>query len=193
MVRVVLGSVLGGIAQWIVGFIFWGTPLGRLAFSVAPDAQNADIQAALARNLTALGAGTYQVPWPETAAGTVLLGKGPVAMVHFNPGGFPPMETSSLVAGLVLSIVSMLLVGFALLGITGRVADFGSRLRVLIGLAVATTLYFIIGQPVFNFYMPWGYWIYLAISHLAGFVAGGFVLIRWFLPAPVAATGFRAG
>jgi hypothetical protein len=187
MVRVLIGSVLGGIAQWIVGFLFWGTPLARLAFSVAPDAQNADIQAALARNLTALGKGTYQVPWPDSAQGTVLLGKGPVAMIHFNPGGFPTMETSALVGGLALSVVSMLLVAFAMLGIAARVPDFASRFRIVAGMGVATALYFIVGQPVYNFYMPFGYWIYLAVSLIVGFLAGGFVLTRWFLPRAVPA------
>ena len=27
MPRVLLGGLLGGFAMWIVGFIFWGTPL----------------------------------------------------------------------------------------------------------------------------------------------------------------------
>ena len=57
-----------------------------------------------------------------------------------------------------------------------------TRARIVVLVSVATVLYFTIGMPVFNYYMPSGYWIYLAISQLAGFVVGGLVLARWFLP-----------
>lgn len=182
MVRLMIGSVLGGLAQFFVGFFFWATPLGKIAFSVAGDAQNADVQAALARNLGGLGAGTYFVPWPDTPAGTVMMGKGPVALIHFSPAGQAPMDTGALVAGLVLSIVTIFLIGLALLRVADRVTDFAARLRVLLLFAAAATLYFIIAQPVFNSYMPWGYWIYLAVADFIGLVVGGLVLIRWFLP-----------
>lgn len=38
MVRTVIGGLLGGLAIYVVGFIFWGTPLSGLAFHRA-DAQ----------------------------------------------------------------------------------------------------------------------------------------------------------
>jgi hypothetical protein len=190
MIRILIGSVLGGLVQFFVGFIFWGTPLSRLVFTVAPDAQEAAVQTALAQNLTATGTGTYYVPWPETAQGLILHGRGPVALVFFNTGGFPLMAPSSLIGGLVLSIVSMLLVGLALHTVAARVDDFASRMRIVVFASLGVVLYSILGQPIFNFYMPWGYWIYLAISLIVGFVAGGFVLAKWFVPhaAPRVAT-----
>ncbi len=189
MIRVLVGSILGGIAQFFVGFVFWGIPfLSRIPFTVAPDAQNAAVQSALAQNLTATGTGTYYVPWPESAAGTVLHGRGPVALIFFNTHGFAPMDPSSLVVGLILSIVSILLLGLALHGIASRVTDFGSRAWIVLWVSLATVLYFTLTAPVYNFYMPWGYWIYLALSQLVGFVVGGLVLVRWFLPSNPAAT-----
>jgi hypothetical protein len=190
MIRIILGSILGGLAQFFVGFVFWGTPLARLAYTVAPDPQGAAVQTALAQNLTATGTGTYYVPWPETAQGLILHGRGPVALVFFNTGGFPLMAPSSLIGGLVLSIVSMLLVGLALHTVAARVDDFASRMRIVVFASLGVVLYSILGQPIFNFYMPWGYWIYLAISLIVGFVAGGFVLAKWFVPhaAPRVAT-----
>ena len=182
MIRILIGSILGGLVQFFIGFVFWGTPLSRVIFTVVPDAQNAAVQAALAQNLSATGSGTYHIPWPETAEGLTLHGKGPVALIFYNPGGFPLMETSSLIAGLVISILSMLLLGLALHAIAARVDDFATRARIVVLVALATSIYFILGQPVFNFYLPWGYWIYLAISLLAGFVVGGLVLARWFVP-----------
>ena len=78
MIRLVIGSIVGGLAQFLVGFVFWGTPLSRIAFTVAPDAANAAVQTALAQNLTATGAGalapsgegsrSWAGSWPSTAS-----------------------------------------------------------------------------------------------------------------------------
>jgi hypothetical protein len=182
MIRILIGSILGGLLQFFVGFVFWGTPLSRIAFSVAGDAQNAVVQTALAQNLTETGTGTYYIPWPETAQGLTLHGKGPVAMIFYNISGFPLMDSASLLGGLILSIVSMLLLGLALHTVAARVDDFASRAKIVVFASLAIVLYSIIGQPIYNFYMPWGYWIYLAISLLIGFIAGGLVLARWFVP-----------
>ena len=186
MIRLVIGSILGGLAQFFVGFVFWGTPLGKIPFTVASDAANADVQAALARNLTATGTGTYFVPWPDTAQGTTLFGHGPVALIQFNTSGFPMMMTSALVAGLILSIVSTFLLGLALYAVAPRVPEFATRARIVVLVSVATVLYFTLSMPVYNYYMPAGYFIYLAISQLVGLIVAGLIVARWFLPRPTA-------
>jgi hypothetical protein len=188
MVRIVIGSVVGGLAQWIIGAIFWATPLSRIAFHVAGDSANANVQLALAQNLTPTGTGTYYVPWPDTAQGTIMHGHGPVALIHFNTSGFALMDSASLIEGLILSIVSILLIGLALQTVGGRVQDFASRAKLVLLFAVAATLYFTIGQPVFNYYMPWGYFLYLGLSQVVGLAAGGLVLVRWFMPNSAASS-----
>lgn len=185
MIRLIPGAIAGGFAQFLVGFIFWGTPLSRLAFTTAGDAQNAAVQAALAQNLTVTGTGTYVVPWPSTAEGTTLFGKGPVATIHFNVGGFPAFDSASLIAGLILSIITALLIGVALWGIAGRVPAFIDRMKLVVLFSVAAVLYLHLGQPVFNHY-GWGYFIYLALADVIGLVVAGAVIARWFLPRPAA-------
>jgi len=182
MVRILIGSICGGLAQWIVGAIFWGTPLSKIAFRVVDDTKNAAVQQALSANLSESGTGTYAVPWPDTAQGTVLYGKGPVALIHFNTAGFPVMDGTSLIEGLVLSILTILLIGIALHAVADRVQDFASRTKLVALFAVAATLYFTIGQPIFNPSLPWTYFVYLALSQVIGLVAGGLVLVRWFMP-----------
>ncbi|SNS81436.1 hypothetical protein SAMN06295912_11755 [Sphingomonas laterariae] len=183
MIRLVLGAIAGGVAQFIVGFIFWGTPLSRLAYTTAGEAENAAVQAALAQNLASTG--TYVVPWPDTAQGTVLYGRGPIATVHYNVAGFPAFDSGSLIAGLVLSILTAMLIGLALWSIATRVTSFAERLKLIALFAGAAVLYLHIGQPIFNHY-GWGYFIYLAIADLAGLIVAGAVIARWFLPKPVA-------
>lgn len=183
MPRAVLGGLLGGIAMWIVGFIFWGTPLKYLALTQTSDAASATIQATLAQQLGATGTGAYPIPWPDTPAGTQLYGHGPVATVLFNNSGFAVLDTSALIGGLILGIVCALLLAFVLARVTVGMS-FGGRLTVVGLFALAITAYSQLGQPIFN-HAPWGYFIYLWISEIAGWLAAGAV-IAWLLPKPVA-------
>jgi hypothetical protein len=182
MIRIVIGSVVAGLVQFIIGAIAWVSPLGALAFNALDDTQTAQVQAALASGLGATGTGTYFIPSPETAAGTEMLGSGPVALIHFNTSGFPPIEPGALLTGLIMSSVTMLLVGLAVRSLP----DFASRMRVTALFAVATVLYFVFAMPVFNTYMPWNWWVFLGVEEFIGFTLGAFVLIRWFMPREAA-------
>jgi len=184
MIRIFIGSIVAGLVQFIVGAIAWVSPLGGLAFKNLDDARTAQVQSALSATLTATGTGTYFVPSPETAAGTEMLGKGPVALIHFNTSGFPPMEPGALLTGLIMSIVMMLLVGLAV----QRLPDFASRLRTTILFGVATVLYFIVTLPVYNIYMPWTWWVFLGVQEFVAFMLGAFVMLRWFMPREAAPT-----
>jgi len=185
MIRLVIGSILGGLAQFFVGFIFWGTPLTRLAFTIAGPGENAALQNALAQTLTPTGTGTYFIPWPDTPGGTTLLGKGPIATIHFTTGGSAAVDPGALLGGLIVSILTAFLIGLALHGIAARVGSLGERLRVALLISIAAAIYILIGQPLYNHY-GWGYWIYLFVSQVAGFIAASFVIARWFLPRPSA-------
>lgn len=179
--RTVLGGIVGGFALYLVGFLFWGTPLSKIAFSTVDDARSAAVQAALAQNLTENGTGTYVIPWPSTQQGTVLFGQGPVATVHFNIGGFPAVDTGALLAGLVLALITGLIIAFALRVIADRVPAFAERAKVALLFALAATLYLDIGQPIFNHY-GWRYFVYLFLSDFIGLAVAGIVIAKWFLP-----------
>lgn len=174
MVRTVTGGLLGGLALYIVGFLFWGTPLSALALSRTQAQAGADLQAAMARALTPTGTGVYVVPDPATAEGTVLYGKGPVAMVQFNTAGFPVTDSGALIAGLVLALAVGLTIAFALRMVAGNVGD---RLRVGLLVALAAVLWLHIGQPVFN-HAPWGYYLYRAFSDFIGLAAATLVAAK---------------
>jgi hypothetical protein len=184
MIRILIGSILGGIVQWMIGAIAWATPIGKLAFVGLDDAKTADLQMAMARTLTPTGSGTYFIPSPETSAGTTMLGRGPVGLIFFNTNGFPPMDWGAIMVGLVLSIIMLFIVGVALSQIDG----FAARIRVTLLFGVATLLYFVLSLPVYNVYMPWAWWIFLAVEEGIAFGAAAFILIRWFMPPTPPAT-----
>lgn len=186
MARLFLGGALGGLAMWLVGFIFWGTPLSLIALSRTDAAATAAVQAALAQHLGPLGTGAYPIPWPGTPQGTALYGQGPTAMVLFNTSGFANPDSASLIGGLVLAILCVAGVGFALRAVAAGLS-FADRLKLVAIVAVAVTAYSDLGQPIFN-HAPWRYFTYLWISDVASWVAAGAVL-AWALPRPVAAQG----
>jgi hypothetical protein len=189
MIRTVLGGLVGGFALYLVGFVFWGTPLSMIAFSTVDDARNAAVQQALAQNLSENGTGTYVIPWPATGQGTVMFGQGPIATVHFNTSGFPVMDSASLIAGLLLALVTGIVIAFALRIVGERVPGFAERAQVAVLFAFAASLYLDIGQPIFNHY-GWGYFVYLFLSDFIGLAVAGLVIARWFLPrSATAATG----
>lgn len=183
MIRILIGSIVGGIVQFIIGAIAW-VGLDDFAYKFATPAAEADLHTALARTLTVTGDGTYVIPWPETTQGTTLLGQGPVAMVFFHSGGSTPFSPSATLLGLVMSVAMLFLVGTAL----SRLDTLADRVRVLILFAVATVGYFVLSLPVYNHFLPWAWWTFLAVEEFIAFVAGAYVMLRWFMPPTAART-----
>jgi hypothetical protein len=180
MIRVILGSVAAAIAMFVIGFIFFG-PLGltNLSTGSLDDTRAAAVQQSLAEHLPRTG--TYVVPSAESsAAQTVMFGRGPIATIHYNTSGFAAMDTTSLVQGLVFNFMVALLFGLALLGIEGRVADFGTRARTVSIVAVAAVAFTHLGEPIYMHH-DWPHFIYLFAADSLMLVAAGTIL-AWFLP-----------
>jgi hypothetical protein len=185
MVRSVLGGLVAGLLMFVIGFVFWGTPLSGLAFQKANDAQSAAVQLALAQNLTPGGTGTYLVPTPDTPQGTVAYGQGPIATIHFNARGFAANDLSMVPTGLAFALVAGVLMALGL-GAVGA-AGFAARARLVILFSLGITTWTLLAQPVFNNY-GWAYWVYWFVTQTIAVAAAGLVIARWFLPAPRAET-----
>jgi len=184
MVRVIIGAMVAAIAMFIIGFIFFATPLARLGTANIDDTQAAAVQQALAANLPRTG--TYAVPGTDTQAQTNMYSQGPIATVHYNTGGFAADDPSAIVFGLVFNFIVALLIGAALIGIDRRVPDFGSRARVAVIIAVAASAFNHLGEPIY-WHHDWGHSIYLFVADSLMLAAAGLIL-AWFLPrAPAVA------
>jgi len=186
MIRSVIGGLIAGALMFFIGFIFWGTPLSELAFAQAPEPQSAAVQLAMAQNLTPSGTGTYIIPSPSTAGGTVLFGRGPIATVHFNSGGFAADDMSMMLPGLIFALVSGVLMALGI-GAVARDSSFAERARLVVLFSLGMTIWTILAMPVFNHY-GWGYWIYLFVAETVAVIAGGLIIARWFVPASALAT-----
>jgi hypothetical protein len=180
MPRVIIGSIVAAIAMFIIGFIFFATPLAKLGMASLDDTQAAAVQQAMAANLPRTG--TYSVPGMDTQAQTNMFSRGPIATVHYNTGGFAATDPGSLITGLVLNFIVALLIGTALIGIDRRVPDFGSRARVAVLIAIGATAYTHLGEPIY-WHHDWGHFIYLFIADAAVLSVAG-IVVAWFLPKP---------
>lgn len=187
MLRVIIGSAAAAVAMFFIGFVFFGLGLQNLAIRSVGDLQAAPIQQALRANIATTG--TYTIPADRTPEQTRMYGTGPVATIHYNVNGqVAGMSAGTLFKGLLFNFAVALGIGLALIGIDGRVQDFGSRARVAAIVGVAAAAFTHLGVPL---YYPhdWGYYVYLFLADGVALAAAG-IIVAWFLkphakPVPV--------
>src|SRR3954469_5260647 len=156
MLRTLIGGLVGGLIIFVMGYIFWATPLGQIPFTKAGDAQNAAVQTALAQNLTPTGTGTYIIPAHNNAEGAVLYAKGPIAMVDFNTQGYSPDDLGMLLPGFVMAVITGLLMAFGLAAVGGGGRAFGPVARLVVCMSLGFTVWEFLATPIFN-HFGWGY------------------------------------
>src|SRR3546814_19241397 len=76
----------------------------------------------------------------RSAEGTVLYGRGPVATIHYNTGGFSLADPSAMIGGFIHMLVSVTVLGLALLLVAARVADFARRARMVVYFTLAASI-----------------------------------------------------
>jgi hypothetical protein len=179
MFKVILGAFAAAFAMFIAGFIFFATPLGMIAYSTTAEPQQASAQAALAANLPATG--TYMIPNPGSAEGAILYGKGPVATVHFNTGGFSAEDPMTMLYGFGLMFGVALLMAMALARLDRRVPDFASRARIVVFFSIAANALTYLGEPIW-YRHDWTYALYQFVAQTVMLAIGGLIIARWFLP-----------
>jgi hypothetical protein len=188
MVRTLIGGIAAGLIIFVIGFIFWATPLGELPYSKATEAQNAAVQTALAQNLTKTdektgeisGTGAYVIPAHNSAEGAVLYAKGPIATIHYNTKGYSPDDMSMILPGLIVALISGLLMALGLAAVApGK--SFEEMARLVILVSAGFTVWEFLGSPIFN-HFGWGFWIYAFIAETVSLIVAGLVVVRWFVP-----------
>jgi hypothetical protein len=181
MIKLTLGAFAAAVAMFITGFIFYATPLSMIQYKGVGETQQAAVQGALAANLTTTGTGTYMIPSPTSAEGSVMYGKGPIATVHYNVKGYSSEDASGMIGGFVQEFIVCLILAFALSRLDRRVPDFASRAQIVVGFSVAASALISLGQPVWM-HEDWAYAIYAFVADATMLAVAGLVIARWFLP-----------
>lgn len=188
MIRVAIGAVAAAIAMFVIGFLFFATPLGNIAVGQLDDEGAAAVQQVLAENMGAQGPAAYVVPGIIGEAQQRLYIDGPIAMVHYNPNGFALGDPNAMLGGFIQLLVTALLLGIALYGLSGHVRTFSERLKILIFFALAAAVFMHLGNPIW-WHQGWVFHGYLFVADLTSFIVGGAIIARWFLPKQVESEG----
>jgi hypothetical protein len=190
MVRAFIGAVLAAIAMFIIGFIFFATPLAKLASASLDDSQAAAVQQSLAANLPRTG--TYFVPDADSRAQAEMYSRGPVATVHYNMRGFSPVDPGVLIAGFIHMLIAALIAAAALLLLSRRVTAFDEQCKIA-GLAIIAAVLFIrLGEPIW-YHHDWPWAIYTFIADSVSLGAAALIILKMLPRVRAASSHEQAG
>jgi hypothetical protein len=175
MARALLGAVLAAIAMFVIGFIFYATPLQKIAVTSADDAQAAAVQQALAANLPRTG--TYFIPGADTPAQSTMYSQGPVATVHYNMGGFAVAAPDVMIGGFIHMLVVTAFMAAGLLMLSRRVDDFAEQLKLLILGVLGATIFIRLGSPIW-YHQDWAYAIYTFLADSISLGIAGLIILK---------------
>jgi membrane protein YqaA with SNARE-associated domain len=175
MVRALIGAVLGAVAMFVIGFVFFATPLSKLGTASLDDHQAAAIQQVLAANLSRTG--TYFVPDPGTRAQSEMYSRGPVATVHYNMNGFSPVDPGALLAGFVHMLIVALLGALALQRMSRYVTALADQAKIAGATILAAAAFMRLGEPIWYHY-DWSQAIYLFVADVVSLGAAAFIILQ---------------
>lgn len=173
--RALIGAVAAAVAMFILGFIFFATPLAGIGTKSLPDPQAAAVQTSLAQNLP--GTATYAVPSAATAGQTTLYGRGPIATIHYNSSGFAVGNPATMIAGFIHMLVVSLLMAVGLYTLSHYVASFAGRVKLLILGTLGATIFMRLGEPIW-FHHDWGHAIYLFVADTISLGVAGLIILK---------------
>ncbi|MBC7522732.1 MAG: hypothetical protein H7268_16770 [Sandarakinorhabdus sp.] len=177
MQRMILGCGVAAIVMFILGFVFYATPLGMTAYAKAEPAVVARVQAAMA-DLPESGA--YAIPDPQAVGAAQDYERGPVGVLRFVKSGYPLFDPMVLLKGLGHYFVSVLFFGLTLLA-TAEKLDLRTRRSVIAGTVVGATVMNVLGDPVW-YRLDWTYSLYVFVANSIILGAGALIVARWFVP-----------
>jgi len=173
--RALIGGVAAAVAMFIIGFIFFATPLHKLGTGSLDNAQAAAVQLAMAQNIPE--SGTYFVPSGDTPEQAGMYSRGPVATVHYNTNGYSIADPASMIGGFLHRLVVCLLMAVGLYTLSLHVPDFGTRVRLLVLGVVGAAVFMRLGQPIW-YHQDWGHAIYLFIADSVAMIVAGLVILK---------------
>jgi hypothetical protein len=186
MLRALIGAVAAAVAMYIIGIIFFVTPLSALGMSSLDDNQAAAVQQALAANVPATG--TYYVPDPgKGAAQSTMFSRGPVALVGYNMRGFSPSDSTVMVSGFVFMLIVALFMAVFLYWLSQHVRGFAERLKIAAVGIVGAAIFMRLSGPVWD-HQDWAYAIYVLVSDVVMLIVAAIVILKLLPSQSVPAT-----
>jgi len=181
MKRSLLGVLLGTLALYVWGMLYWGiNPLPYTAWHRSTN--DAEAGQALLKHFPE--SGTYYLPgmYNDPATLAKLYESGPIAFIHVTSReGRPRNERTILVKGFLLDLVVVALPAWLLKLAAPAARTYGSRIRVaaVAGLTAAVLVDF--GDMVW-WYLPWDWKLHQAVYTFSAWVVPALVLAKFIRP-----------
>ena len=176
MGRAVIGAVAGAIVMFILGFVFYATPLQKVATASLDDRQAAAVQTTLAASMPRTG--TYFLPDPtQSQSQATMYSLGPIATIHYNMKGFAIGSTKTMIAGFIQMLIVSLLLAAALYYVVRHVAAFGDQLKILLFTVLSATIFIRLGTPIWYHY-DWPHAIYSFIADSLSLGVAGLIMLK---------------
>jgi hypothetical protein len=86
-----------------------------------------------------------------------------------------------MLPGFIHMLVSALILGAALYGLSGRVVAFRERMAVVVLFSLAAGIWMHLGNPIW-WHQSWSYHIYIFVADTVSLIVAGGIIARWFLP-----------
>jgi hypothetical protein len=185
MVRALIGALAAAVAMFVIGFIFFATPLENIAVGTLDDARAAAVQQSLNANVQRTG--TYFVPDSDTPQQSVMYGTGGVATIHYNSSGFAASDTTSMAGGFLHMLIVALVMAAGLYTLAGYVPDFAVQVKLLVLAVFSATIFVRLGEPIWS-HQHWGYAIYMFVADTISLVVAGIVILKLLPRATATAT-----
>ena len=189
MTRALIGAVVAAIAMFIIGFIFFATPLSRIGTASLENPQAAAVQQAVAANLPKTG--TYHVPSGDSPEQTVMYGRGPIATIHYNTSGFSVADPSVMIGGFIHMLVVTLLMAVGLFTLARYVPSSGERVRLLLLGTIGAAAFMRLGEPIW-YHHDWSHAIYMFVADVISLSVAGFIILKMLPRAAAAAAPAEA-
>ena len=180
MKKFVLAPALAALAMFVLGTIFWMSPLPYMTLSSTANDDAAS---------TALGkifptTGFYLVPGPhgEPKEIEAIYARGPIAFVHFVKEGFPMMEPSTFVKGYIHYFVIAVLLMIMLTKANALFDTFMCRVKFSTFIGVLGAVAICFSDPIW-WHHTWGWHAMGALYTVLEFATAGAVLAKFSMPS----------
>ncbi len=178
MAKLIIGSLLGAVFMFLMGFLAYGTPLMETGYKSA----NLEQQLAVQSALKGLPTGTYTIPDGHSPEGMAAYAAGPIAVVQVNSRGFVAYDPMVFLSGFVHMAIAAFILGLMLWAVRDRVTDVGTRMQLVMLGSLVAVFFTRLGEPIW-FHTDWSNALYVAVIEWISLVGAGYILARWFVPA----------
>lgn len=179
MKQLILASVLGALAMFVFGAVYWMNPLPKNGFKSAKD--DVEIQAFLKERFPQ--AGTYSVPDIDQSHDDFgkKAGQGPVAIMHVVAKGGPSSMGPMMAKGFLTQLFAAFFLSLLMKSCLDALKTYGDRVRfcALVGLVAAV---FVTGGNMVWWHHSVPFTLFTGAYQILAFIIGGLVIAKFIRP-----------